>query len=277
MSENFRFRATAVGASGFFSVPFNETIDARASSALSGIGGYDSARADNYRLRELLSFGVVRSEVIGSHCPDEECGHTHTTVAKATVENLNVMDIVTADRIVANLVSIYPDHADGDTPREPSVRLLGSRFENLRIAGIPVHPVLNVDTLDEYDTLTELQKAYPKVDRVRELFGNEALRARLSEAPSRISRWFHPAASSQLPFADGLSSTSLVRELKPESSGLDIYGHVIHLKGFGAIRLGEVQITRSTRSVTMLQIDFDCPLKGRVGFCFLEDGGSPPW
>jgi hypothetical protein len=276
--ENFRFRATAVGASGHFSVPFNETIDVRATSALSGVGGYDSARAGDFRFREILSFGVARTEVIGSPCPDEECGPAHTTVAKATVERLNVMDMVTADRIVANLVSTYPGHKPGDPPREPSVRLLGSRFENLRIAGIPVQVGLNVDTLDEYDTFTELQKAWPKVDRVRELFGDEALRARLSGAPSKVSRWFNPAAAaSQLPAVEGVSSTSLVRELKPEGSGLESWGHVIHLKGFGTIRLGEVQISRLTRALTMLQIDFCCPLKGAVAFCFVEDGGSPPW
>ena len=44
------------------------------------------------------------------------------------------MGMVTADRIVSRLFTSYKADDPGD---EPVVKLIGTRFENLRIAGIP--------------------------------------------------------------------------------------------------------------------------------------------
>src|SRR5258708_36529144 len=58
------------------------------------------------------------------------------------MENLNVMDGVTADRIVAQIST--------DRPLKgyvPTVTFLGTRFENLRIAGHPLKVDLDLDML----------------------------------------------------------------------------------------------------------------------------------
>jgi hypothetical protein len=274
MPGQVRFKATAIGAGGFIAVPFNEIIEVQAASALPEIGGYGTARSVDFRYREILSFDLAHTEVVGSRLADADDGvHVFSTLVKSTVEGFNVMGMVTADRIVANLVSTFK----GESPGELSVRLVGSRFENLRIAGIPVKVILAVDTLDKYDTYQSLRYGYESDECVRDLFGDLSLRERFDKAPSKVAQWFshgckiHP----ELPAIDGISRVSLVRGLEPEDSGFDCWGHVIHVHGFGTIRLGEVAINRLTRSVTMVQIDLGCPITGRLMCCASEDGCNP--
>jgi hypothetical protein len=272
---HFRFKGTAIGAGGYVSVPFNEVIEVQAASALPEVGGHGSARSVDFRYREMVRFDLAYSEVVGSTCnSDENDGKpVFSTRVRAAVEGLNIMDVITADRIVANLVSTF----EGEGPGEPSVRLLGSRFENLRIAGIPVKVIPAVDVLDKYDTYTSIREAYGHAEGVRDLFGDAALRERFHEAPPKVAQWFsHPvAAQSELPAINGISTVSLVRKLEPESGGLDCWGHVIHVAGFGTVRLGEVSISPLSRSVTMLLVDSHCPVIARVEFAKAEDGCGP--
>jgi hypothetical protein len=181
------------------------------------------------------------------------------------------MGVLTADRIVAHIVSMYRTGGDG----EPSVKLLGTRFENLRIAGIPVRVDLAVDVFDRFDTHAAFQKAYNSDGEVRRLFEDAPERSPLAEAPATVQRWFHdPAPGSELPSTKGITSTSLVRSLQPESAAVSCWGHVIQVDGFGVIRLAEIDITQFTRRVTMVQLDLDCPVHAVMMMCHGEDGGT---
>jgi hypothetical protein len=282
MPGRFRFRGNAIGAAGQISIPFQEIIEVQAASALPEIGGYSKAKSAHFRYREILHFDSAHTEVVGSRLPPEDDMPVFATLVKSTVEGLNIMGMVTADRTVANLVSTYR----GEDPGEPEVRLIGSRFENLKIAGIPVTVVLNTDTLDSHDTYKGLRDAYKGGDKyVRGLFGDDSLRQRFPKAPAEIVQWFVHGMKpyDDLPEIEGVSSVSLVRALKPEGSSPEYaeywdsmcWGHVIRIEGFGTIRLGEVAISRLSRAVTMVQVELGCPVTGRVMCCSSEDGGSP--
>jgi hypothetical protein len=180
--------------------------------------------------------------------------------------------MVTADRVVARLVTDYQDNPEA----EPSIKLIGTRFENLRIAGIPVKVRLAVDVVDRYHKYKDLREAYATQSSVRDLFGNADLHSRLNDAPSKVTRWFSSrAAQSEMPTTGGVSRISLVHSLELDGPGLDCWGHVIYVRGFGTIRLAEVRISPLTRAVTMLQIDLGCPVTGSVMLCAVEDGGDP--
>jgi hypothetical protein len=273
MPGHFRFKATAVGAGGHLTIPFSELIEVQAATALFGIGGRGSARSAGFRHREILSFDLAQTEVTGSVVPADDKTPVYYTQAKATVEGLNVMDMVTADRIVANLVSTHT----GDKRTEPSVRLVGSRFENLKIAGSLIEIESSVCTLDKYDTWSALRDSYTE-DEVNSLFATDPVNAKGQAAPPGVRRWFSPLAQGpQLLSSAGVAHTSIVRKLGPADDCLDIYGNIVHVKGFGVIRLGEVAISPWTRALTMLQIELGCPVNGEMSFNYVEDGGSPPW
>ena len=60
-------------------------------------------------------------------------GEGWNTLTTTVVEGLNVMKVVTADRIVGQTITEHPLKGN-----MPSISFLGTRFENLRIAGVPV-------------------------------------------------------------------------------------------------------------------------------------------
>ena len=214
MPGRFRFKGTAIGAGGHVSVPFNDVIEVQAVSALPEIGGYGSARSVDFSFRGILRFDLAYSEVVGSTCNDDDRNPVLSTRVNATVEGLNIMDMVTADRIVSHLVSTFK----GEGPGEPSVLFLGSHFENLRVAGIPVKVTLAVDVLDKYNTYKSLREAYGHEDSVRDLFGDAAFKERIHEAPAKVAQWFSHAAAAQpeMPANNGISRVSLVRRLEPD-------------------------------------------------------------
>jgi hypothetical protein len=270
--NQFRFHGYAVAVAASFEKPFSDLIESQAVAALPQIGGRSSSCVERFRYRDIFKFDLALAEVTGSKC-EGECGSpegSYNTHIRCTVEGLDVMSMVTADRIVANLVSSDTTSPDG----EPSVTLLGTRFENLRIAGIPVRVDLATDLLDRYSTHSALAKAYRDDEAVRSIIDRPGA-TNANPAPDHIRQWLHLRESKQeMPSYRDSTRTSLVRSLTPERAGLDAWGHVIHVKGFGTIRLAEIEITRRTRLVNMLQIDFDCPYRGVTMFIEVSDGGD---
>src|SRR5258708_275212 len=151
MEKRFLYHGEAVAASGVIRLPFEEVIDIQASVALPMEGGYGSARVEGFKYRELLSFASAHSVVIGAYSEKDKAWQT---LATTTIEKLDVMGVVTADRIVARITSKHPKNGD-----EPSIIPLGSSFENLRIAGVRVAVDLATDLFSTLGKFTDLQKA----------------------------------------------------------------------------------------------------------------------
>jgi hypothetical protein len=149
MKNRFQYHAFATGFAGQITHPFEYLIEAQAPSALSPMGGYSSNRVENFRLKEILSFRAAYTQVAGSFI-DKGGRQSWDTVVTSTVEDLNIMGIVTADLIVARLASSH-----GVNDLEPTILPLGSRIEGLRIAGIPVDIEWKVDLYCESDTYTK--------------------------------------------------------------------------------------------------------------------------
>jgi hypothetical protein len=94
------------------------------------VGTSASARMD-YRLESVISFSSAYSHVAGNRSlKPGEGWHTMTTTV---VEGLNVMEVLTADRVVGQIITEHP--LEGYVP---SISFLGTHFENLRINGHPV-------------------------------------------------------------------------------------------------------------------------------------------
>src|SRR2546430_3495304 len=91
---------------------------------------------DPYNLDGLISFAGGYTRVSGSHPK----GKSWVSLATAVLEDLNIFDVITADRVVAQAST---EHAPFDG-HVPSVTFLGSRFENLRINGYPVNADLEL-------------------------------------------------------------------------------------------------------------------------------------
>jgi len=224
-NERFLFKAHAVGASGTFRKPHEEFLEAQASSALSIDGGVVSARVLNFNHRDIVSFRSASTHAVGQFDKDRKVWNTLVT---ATVQGLNILGVVTADRIVARLASQH--FVD---QREASILTIGSHIQNLNVAGVPVRLMPDPKVTRDWDTLT---KAWA---------GCRDRRA------TRISRDGTMIATTIFPNA-GCRGGGL---LEPEDN-------VIRIAEFGAIHLGEIIISDGERRLTMMRVEFGCAIDG---------------
>ena len=138
MEQTFLYHALATGVSGRITLPFEHTIAVQAPSALPFIGGFSSSRVEGYRFEQILSFAAAESSTVGS-----ENREFFNTLATATIEGLNIQNVLTADRIVARLASKCSKQTG-----ERSTTFAGSHFENLRIAGCPIEVRIDPEQLN---------------------------------------------------------------------------------------------------------------------------------
>src|SRR5712692_3824046 len=145
----FHFHGEAHAFSAQFHRPIPYPIEAQASVSLPTIGGQARARVENFVAGHLVRFTVAHSHVSGSWQDDEIV----TTNATATIEGLNILDFVTADRIVARLTSA---HHTGDP--EGHFMALGSSFEGLKIGGHDVKVTLRHELFVECKDFDSFRK-----------------------------------------------------------------------------------------------------------------------
>ena len=134
-AEAYLYRGEAFAFGGYLTNPFYENLETQAPSVLSPTGGYSSARAEDFRYREFFSFTRATTQVIGTY--NEREGEFNTLMS-ATIENLNILNMVTADLVSCRLAVTYK--GDPTQPEKPSVNPAGSFFVNLRVGGKPFDP-----------------------------------------------------------------------------------------------------------------------------------------
>jgi hypothetical protein len=238
----FHFHAQAHAFSATFHRPVLYPIAAQASVSLPTIGGQAHSRVDNFRVDSLVSFTSATSHVSGSWMDNNEIVTTHAT---AVIEGLNILDFITADRIVARLTS---EHHVGDP--EGHFLALGSTFEGLKIAGHPVTVTLRHDVLVDCKNF-------------------DAMRARLAKdrEPDKITV-----------VTDEVALCSLAEDIDVKFPGLHKRGHILKIDHFGEISFAEIFAVCGTRTLTMLRLKLGSPNggSGTVGEASTNGQPMPP-
>ena len=229
--RTFQYHACAHAFSANFTRPFHHQIDVQAQSSLPVIGGHGHSRVDNFQFSPFVFFKSAYSHVSGGHQADDDSNNTLTT---AVLEELNLMDVLTADRVVSRLYSKHPAKAS-----EGYITWIGSKFENLCIAGFPVHLELNHDIFHELHTYDAAEQAFKKGGDFR----------KIAEDPFRTGDVLKPADVS------GVFLCSIVRNIKVDCPGVKVAGHSLQVPGFGKVYLGELLIKYGEKSLTMLRFD----------------------
>jgi hypothetical protein len=248
----FAFRAGAAAAGGFFTRPFSEPLPVQAASFLTQAGGYGSARVEHFRYHEIISFTAASTQVMGTRRTDNRGVDIFDTLAQAVIEDLNILGVVTADRVVARLTS--ETRADAGTP-EMSASPFGSHFVNLRIAGQPVVASCHPRLFDK-DAAT---KTGIVTNKLASRLGDDAGRTRTAAAPT----------------ADDTLRFSIFDPIQqPMSGAVPGPGCRINVPTLGDIFLGEFVVTAGHRQLTMLRIELHSPEEGEVVFAAVEGNGS---
>jgi hypothetical protein len=253
--------ASALG--GHLKTPLAQTIPVQAPLSLPAVGGYASSRTEKFQVEGILSVKAAYSQVSGDV---SEKTQGFTTLVTSVVEGLNVLDIVTADRIVAQISTEHP--AIGHNPK---VSFLGTRFENLRIGGKDVQPVLDLNLCDQGAAGDHYpDKPCVKDDRflakVRGHYGKMSQVENASDWIKANYKWTEDEA-------DGRCSVlcSLVTDLGGDFPGK--CGHVLDVRGFGRVLLAELMVDCNSYHLTMLRLELGCPTEGKVSASAVKANG----
>ncbi len=262
------YHAEATALSGSLHLPLRQEITPHANAKLHPRGGYLSQQAEPFRLESVLTYKEAHTQVTGSK--ETKPGHGWATLSTSMIEGLNILEVVTADRVVAQIGTEHPLH--GYTPQ---ITFLGTRFENLRIAGYPI--TANID-LNLVGGKPENDAPYTQdsgfVKRISEqharLRGHKNAFAEIIERYNRVPENFASP--------DGDEETaecSLVHEVEGDFPGTAC-GHVLTIPHFGKVFLAEVRIehkyrhpasgipTETTVSLDMIRAEMGCIGSGSV-------------
>lgn len=158
--RNHTFHAEATALHGRLQRPLDQIVPPQAYIKLKEHGGYQSLDSDRYRLEGLISFSNAYTQVTGN--VELKPGHGWATLATSVIENLNILEVVTADRVVAQVATEHP--LEGYVPK---ITFLGSRFENLRIAGqlidVPIDPYV---LWDDEEALAHKERDENRLKRI---------------------------------------------------------------------------------------------------------------
>jgi hypothetical protein len=254
----FHYHADASPLGGHITHPIENIIHTQASTSLAQAGGHAESRIESYRLDNSVT---VTSGPAYSHATGvlNKTTGTWTTLVTSVVENLNVLEVVTADRIVSKLHVEYP--VEGDHPR---ITTIGSKFVNLRVNGESINPVLDIDLL-----MSESTNEFPEKHLMEEKVFNNKVSSHYKKigetkgAPAWLAARHASMKSPESRKKKGYVLCSLVGELQGAKPGTS-FGHVLHVPGFGNIFFGELVVAPNSYRLTMMRIEMGCLAEGNV-------------
>jgi hypothetical protein len=278
------YHADATALAGHIRRPFDLPIKVQAPVSLPPVGGFVAARGrkphKDSKERSIVSFEAAHSHVSGS--VEKENG-AFTTQVTSTVEKFNVLDTFTADRLVAQ---ISLDH-----PRKgyiPTVSLIGTQFENVRIGGDPVEIILDLDICQhsnegEYPTqrcmydrqfLTKVGEQYRRINDAT-CMPDWIIEDRT--VPNWVKQRYQWDDSEAALHEKGHVLCSIVKEIRGKFSGKH-YHNIIEIPDFGKIFLGELIVDYTSYQLIMTRLELGSPteacISAAVGKANGQGGGG---
>lgn len=259
-----RYHAEATVLEGNLTLPLVQQIYPQAFAKVPEEGGYLSQQAEEYRLEGVVSYRSAYTQVAGNR-DEEKKGHGFSTLTTAVIEGLNILDVITADKIVAQLSTDHPL-----VGYVPTVTFLGTRFENLRIAGHPVkchvdHAFLGPKPENDGGYTTH-PGFLERVKKQHQVINNQP------DVPAEIAARYNLHSSQPNPES---MECSLVSQVEGGFPGR-CFGHVIDVPNFGKVHLGVVKVehsdphpeTKVPRKTTvhlhMIEANMGCIASGHV-------------
>jgi len=268
--ERHIYHAEATAIKGHLTLPLEQRIYPQARVSLGPEGGYLAHRSASFRTEEVIRYDAAYSQVAGN--VDSKPGRPWNTLVTSVVEGLNILEVLTADRIVAQISTSHP--RDGYIP---AVDFLGTRFEGLRIAGHPVKLELDLNVLGD--------RPAPGAPYIGESEFMERVKRQHAcildadgvpeEVADRYRQTYQATQDAEDNRLDSVEC-SLVTQAEGGYPGRT-YCHVIDVPNFGKIYLGVLRVLQSdykietgiprctTLDLTMIECKFGCSIGGQSG------------
>ena len=236
------FHAEAHVLSGELRRPIEQTIERHLPVALQDYrGGHLTRFTEEVSIEGLISFTRGRTRVSGSESVKHKAW---VTLSTSVLEGVNVFEVLTADRVVAQVSTEHPYH-DGHVP---SVSFLGTKFENLQVSGIPIKMTLNLGVCGDKPQGDQSYLTNSKF--LKETLAQVSSIADAAFLPEKVRRLYHDRRIEIENCLNGKGNKitcSLVKsidieELKKQIPGADTRGNVLVIPNFGAVSFGEVEV-----------------------------------
>jgi hypothetical protein len=240
--RDHHYHAEATILSGKLVHPLMQEIKPQTNAKLPDKGGYLSEHSEPYRLEGIISFDRAYTQVAGGEDENKLADGWHT-LSTTVIENLNVLEVITADRVVGQIATLHP--REGYVPK---VHFLGTRIEGLRVAGHPVqvvfppyHPYhFEKPVTDGAYTRHNgfLAKVKSQFDRVRSAVG--VPQDLLDDYKDESVKTEGIGEDYKETIESSLVSHVTVAEGAPDS--IRGFGHVLHIRDFGKVYLGLLRV-----------------------------------
>lgn len=281
-SSQWVYQGSAYGFAGEIERPFKQVIPTKAATVLGASGGRGQDRVDNFQLEGVVSFQSASVEVGGSF---DECHNRHTSYASSTIEKLNILNVVTADRIVSRMAIYSPEN--GDEEGELTFNITGSHFDNLRIAGHAVDVKLASNIFHQHNTHSRIANAHRKGDLDDWLLGSKIKETEIANIEdeyhalggmSHVLKGWKQRGDKRK--TDSLTFSPVNHLNIQEHAGKDTelrgFGSIICVPKFGVVRLAELTVRKHCLSLIMLKVDMCSTGTGGTTTGGTSGGGSRP-
>lgn len=265
----YSLRGDANALGGYLEAPFAKVLPTLAPVSLPPVGGLASARSEAFTLDGIVSCRSAYTRVLGQECCTDGSASILVT---AVIEDLNILEVVRAERIVTQLSITLSEESPG-----LGFCVSGTSFEGLRIAGHACRVTLN-ETLQRPNgnqgaggRLTCEQAA--QIGRVQGEGLLNAAKGASGDAPEWVvSR--NRRMTSQPPAAGGGAALASLVDRLDVAGGCRSHGHIVDIPGFGQILLGELLVTCDSVQLIGIRAHLCCPVPGKITVLLAGGGGT---
>jgi hypothetical protein len=265
----YALRADANALGGFLEAPVARTLPTLAPVSLPPVGGFAMARSEAFTADEIISCSSAYTRVSGQECCEDGSASILVT---AVVEDLNILEVVKAERIVTQLSITLSEE-----PPTIGFSVSGTAFEGLRIAGHECRPRLNEALQRPQDSKVAGGRLTWEQTRQAGRVQGESLLNGFKDGSEDAHRWVvsrhHRMTSPSPASGGGYALASLVDHLEV-AGGCRSYGHIVEIPGFGQILLGELLVSCDAVQLIGIRAELGCPVRGRITCDLVGGGGS---
>lgn len=238
--------------SGHLERPIDQTIEPHAAVSLDGpVDGHFARHAENVSIEGFISFARGKTRVSGARSLKD---NGWVTVATSVLEDLNVFEIFTADRLVSQVSTDHP-YKDGHFPR---VTFLGTQFQNFRVSGFAPALTLNLGICERPAGDRSLFQDPNFLRAVREqtekIAGSRGLPKELKDEYDERLAYIKTLTSDGNAGEKGGHkpiTCSLVQSIgEIPIPGVQSFGNVLLIPEFGTVRLAEIEVGEKADSKT---------------------------
>ena len=263
------YNASAMALGGRITRPFDAVIETQAATVLPITGGFGTAHAEDFQFREIISFKRAHSVVTGSQ---SERDGAFATLASVTIEDLNILDVVTAKRITAHIATNHPvlpiEKGQEPRPSPPPQIVAAGGFEGLHVNGYELDVEFDTTLSCDCDTYAAYRERCG-VEEQKGLIVRSLVKSIFKKSPGATVALRTRAAAAEVP--ENLPCAELNPALP---SAQNRFGCWLELPQVGRLHLLQFLCSPYARRLVMLRVELGCPVGGSAASGIVEGNGS---